>query len=94
MGKIVSRPYIEMTLNLMAYFGVQHNWEGQVIKIAPQKYIGKPFIVEADWSAASYYYIMAAFAEANAAGGVHGRQITLESFDDGYEPDRSIEHVR
>lgn len=38
--------------------------------------------------------IMAAFAEANAAGGVHGRQITLESFDDGYEPDRSIEHVR
>lgn len=38
--------------------------------------------------------ILAAFAEANAAGGVHGRQIQLESFDDGYEPDRSIEHVR
>ncbi|MEM6379673.1 MAG: 3-phosphoshikimate 1-carboxyvinyltransferase [Bacteroidota bacterium] len=62
-GKIVSRPYIEMTLNLMAYFGVQHQWEGQIIRITPQKYIGKPFTVEADWSAASYYYIMAAFAD-------------------------------
>ncbi|MEM1076703.1 MAG: ABC transporter substrate-binding protein [Pseudomonadota bacterium] len=38
--------------------------------------------------------ILAAFAEANEAGGVHGRQIMLESFDDGYEPDRSISHVR
>lgn len=63
MGKIVSRPYIEMTLNLMAYFGVHHTWDGQVIQISPQKYTGKPFTVEADWSAASYYYIMAAFAD-------------------------------
>ncbi|MEO0340932.1 MAG: 3-phosphoshikimate 1-carboxyvinyltransferase, partial [Bacteroidota bacterium] len=62
-GKIVSRPYIEMTLGLMHYFGVEHAWDGQTIKIAPQQYIGKPFVVEADWSAASYYYIIAAFAE-------------------------------
>jgi ABC-type branched-subunit amino acid transport system substrate-binding protein len=38
--------------------------------------------------------MLAAFAEANAAGGVHGRQIELVSYDDGYEPDRSIEQVR
>ena len=38
--------------------------------------------------------LMAAFQEANAAGGVHGRQIELVSHDDGYEPDRSIEQVR
>lgn len=37
--------------------------------------------------------ILAAFAEANAAGGVHGRQLVLESRDDGYEPDRSVEHI-
>jgi 3-phosphoshikimate 1-carboxyvinyltransferase len=61
-GQIVSRPYIEMTLSLMAYFGVQHEWEGQVIVVPPQKYEGKPFTVEADWSAASYYYAMAAIA--------------------------------
>jgi 3-phosphoshikimate 1-carboxyvinyltransferase len=61
-GKIVSRPYIEMTLNLMQYFGVEHQWDGQVITVAPQPYVGRDFTVEADWSAASYYYIMAAFA--------------------------------
>lgn len=32
----------------------------------------------------------AAFAEANAAGGVHGRTLALISLDDGYEPDRAI----
>lgn len=36
----------------------------------------------------------AAFAEINAAGGVHGRALHLISRDDGYEPDRSIAHVK
>ncbi len=62
-GKVVSRPYIEMTLNIMQYFGVDSSWENQTIRISPQHYQAKPFTVEADWSAASYYYIMAAFAE-------------------------------
>lgn len=62
-GEIVSRPYIEMTLNLMAYFSVLHQWEGNTIKVAPQKYQARPFTVEADWSGASYYYAMAAFAD-------------------------------
>ncbi len=38
--------------------------------------------------------ITAAFEEANRNGGVHGRMLKLESFDDGYEPDRSVEHVK
>lgn len=62
-GKVVSRPYIEMTLNLMEYFGVTHEWNGNTIKVKPQAYQPKPFRVEADWSAASYYYALAAFAE-------------------------------
>lgn len=37
--------------------------------------------------------IEAAFAEANAAGGVHGRMVELVSMNDGYEPDRSIAAV-
>lgn len=61
-GDIVSRPYIDMTLNLMQYFGVQHQWEGQTISVAPQPYRAKAFTVEADWSAASYHYALAAFA--------------------------------
>lgn len=62
-GKIVSRTYIEMTLNLMHYFGIDYQWEENVITVPRQNYQAKPFVVEADWSAASYYYAMAAFAD-------------------------------
>lgn len=34
--------------------------------------------------------IAAAFSEVNAAGGVNGRTLVLESLDDGYEPDQSV----
>ena len=34
--------------------------------------------------------ILAAFAEINANGGVHGRKLRLVSRDDGYDPDRSV----
>ena len=38
--------------------------------------------------------IVAAFAEANRLGGVRGRRLDLLSFDDGYEPARSVEVTR
>src|SRR5215469_4785545 len=38
--------------------------------------------------------INAAFAEANAAGGVKGHKLELKSVDDGYEPTKSIEVVK
>lgn len=38
--------------------------------------------------------IRAAFEEANAAGGVHGRMLKLDNMDDGYEPDRSASLVK
>lgn len=62
-GDIVSRSYIEITTNMMAYFGVECEWEGNVIKVAPQAYQAKDFVVEADWSAASYHYALAILAE-------------------------------
>lgn len=37
--------------------------------------------------------ILAAFEEANAAGGVNGRKLKLNSVDDGYEPEKSIAAV-
>ncbi len=61
-GTIVSRPYIEMTLTLMGQFGVTYTWENQTIIVPQQKYIAKDITIEADWSAASYYYALAAFA--------------------------------
>jgi 3-phosphoshikimate 1-carboxyvinyltransferase len=62
-GEVVSRPYIQMTLQLMAYFGVAHEWKGDKIYIDPQTYQAKDFTVEADWSAASYYYSLAALSD-------------------------------
>jgi branched-chain amino acid transport system substrate-binding protein len=38
--------------------------------------------------------LSAAFAEANKAGGVHGRKIDLVTADDGYEPNKSIEAAK
>ncbi len=70
-GELVSRPYLEMTLKMMEYFGIQWDWDGQVIKILPQKYVSKDIEIEADWSAASYYYTLAAIsgnAEINLIG--------------------------
>ena len=37
--------------------------------------------------------ILAAFAEINAKGGVHGRRLDLISRDDGYDPDRSVDQT-
>ena len=62
-GEIVSKPYIEMTLGLMKYFGIKYSFKGNNIRIKPGKYVPKPFFVEADWSAASYFYEMAILAE-------------------------------
>ena len=38
--------------------------------------------------------LLAAFAEANRAGGVAGRQVELKSADDGYEPQKTIEAMK
>ena len=55
-GNLVSIPYVEMTLKMMNYFGVNYTWEGQSITIGHQAYEAKDFTVEADWSSASYLY--------------------------------------
>ena len=34
--------------------------------------------------------VLAAFEEANRAGGIHGRRLRLVALDDGYEPDRTV----
>jgi 3-phosphoshikimate 1-carboxyvinyltransferase len=63
MNQITSKPYIELTLNLMKKFGVRHTWSGNEIRIDEQSYHPVEFSVEADWSGASYWYAMAALSE-------------------------------
>lgn len=62
-GNIISRPYIDLTLQLMEQFGVKATWNGQTIKILPQEYKPIRFTVESDWSAASYWYAMMALSK-------------------------------
>ena len=38
--------------------------------------------------------LLAAFDEANRAGGIGGRKLTLKSVDDGYEPEKTIEATK
>ncbi len=59
----VSVPYIRMTLSMMEWFGIGHQWIDNIITIEPGQYVGKDFTVEADWSAASYFYSAVALAE-------------------------------
>lgn len=62
-GKIISRPYIRMTLKMLEEFGIQSEWNDNVIRIAPQNYAPIAYEVESDWSAASYWYQICALSE-------------------------------
>lgn len=62
-NQITSKPYIDLTLQLMKQFGIQYNWSGNEIRIDEQVYHPIRFTVEADWSAASYWYAMAALSD-------------------------------
>lgn len=58
--EIMSRPYIDMTLALMARYGVKAEWRDNVIHVPAGEYTALDFTVEADWSAASYWWAMQA----------------------------------
>ena len=65
-GELISRPYVEITLNLMARFGVQVERDGwnRFVVLAGQRYVSPGRIaVEGDASTASY------FLAAGALGG-------------------------
>ena len=57
-GKIISRPYIEMTIQMMQEFGAEIELTENTIHIEPQDYTPIEYLVESDWTAASYWYEM------------------------------------
>jgi len=69
-GKVTSKPYLEMTLKILRTVGIAMHWLGNSIKIEPmnsnnhlEKHLQNiPFIVESDWSSASYFYSLAAIS--------------------------------
>ena len=64
-GEITSIPYIKMTLALLNDLDIQTSFEGNIITVAPKPAVEtKEMIVESDWSSASYYFSIAALADA------------------------------
>ena len=67
-GKVVSRPYIDMTVAIMSQFGAQvgiadgEDGTALVLKVLPGGYRPVAYTVESDWSAASYWYEMVSLA--------------------------------
>jgi 3-phosphoshikimate 1-carboxyvinyltransferase len=73
-GEITSVPYIKMTLNLLNEIGVETSFENNKIKVYPKFVIrNSKFIIESDWSSASYFYSIVALSKI-------GTEITLSSF--------------
>lgn len=80
-GDIGSKPYIEMTLAQMEYFGVagQADWTAQTITIPAGAYTPRPYAVESDWSGASYWYSTLALAPEGSTLDLRGlKQYSLQ----------------
>ena len=61
-GEITSRPYILMTISMMREWGVDCDFDQNIITVPNGKYRAVEYDIEADWSAASYWYEISALA--------------------------------
>lgn len=73
-GEITSVPYLQMTLSILETLGFNTSFDKQVIDVKPQgKIQDSKFVIESDWSSASYWYSIVALSEI-------GTEITLSSY--------------
>ena len=83
LGEIASRPYIDLTLCTMREFGANAEWTDiDTIMVKPQPYKECPYLIENDWSAASYWYEMMALSPDS--------EIKLEGLRDGSKQGDSV----
>lgn len=62
-GNITSRSYIDMTLSIMAEYGLKSTFVNNTIKVEAGNYQTREYTVESDWSSASYMYECIALSE-------------------------------
>ncbi|MGO2101631.1 MAG: 3-phosphoshikimate 1-carboxyvinyltransferase [Psychroflexus halocasei] len=63
-GQLTSKPYVEMTLQILNKIGVQYEKSGNKINIYPLKEIKtQTFHIESDWSSASYFFSFVAISD-------------------------------
>jgi 3-phosphoshikimate 1-carboxyvinyltransferase len=88
-GDIISRPYIDLTLWTMREFGADAEWTSvDTIEVKPLPYQPRPYYIESDWSAASYWYEMVALSSDPEA------EVRLEGLMDGSKQgDSSVRYI-
>ena len=88
-GNVISRPYINLTLQLMNDFGARAQWSGEnCITVQPTLYTSRPYYIENDWSAASYWYQMVALSDDEQA------EIRLPGlFRTSYQGDSAVQRL-
>ena len=88
-GDIISRPYIDLTLWMMREYGADAEWSDyETIAVKPQPYKERPYYIENDWSAASYWF------EMMALGKDEDDEIVLEGLMDGSKQgDSSVRYI-
>jgi 3-phosphoshikimate 1-carboxyvinyltransferase len=88
-GDLISRPYIDLTLWTMREFGADADWSAyDTITVAGKPYSQRPYYIENDWSAASYWYEMMALSKQE------DDEIRLEGLMDGSKQgDSSVRYI-
>lgn len=67
-GEITSRPYIQMTLELIKQLGGFFSFVENKIEVKPLHHLQQcHFVVESDWSSASYFYSLIALSPINTS---------------------------
>ena len=60
-GEIISKPYINLTLNVLKRMGIGYSFRRNIIKIDNVKEINPiEYLIESDWSSSSYFYSIVA----------------------------------
>jgi len=62
-GKVISQPYIDLTIGMMKKMNVDVEQSGGEYKISPQSYNYRDMEIEKDWSAASFMYEICSLAQ-------------------------------
>lgn len=78
LGEVASRPYIRMTLEWMARFGLQVKETANGFSVPPQTARGGRYAVESDWSGAGYWYSLLALAREGELELMHLRRESLQ----------------
>ncbi|MCK9150819.1 3-phosphoshikimate 1-carboxyvinyltransferase [Methanobacterium alcaliphilum] len=83
-GEFISQPYVDMTRDVMAKFGVRVGYDSvsKIFKVNPQNYKSTDYTIEGDYSSASYLA---------GAAAILGSEITIKNlFKDSKQGDKLI----